>query len=644
MEKNRVDLKKATAILTGILVCIFAIAAFLMLYLYDNKYTASGPKGVDGTLVLSESALNDEPVVFLVEGWAYYADRLLEPEAFTSDTPPEPTSYIFIGGLNGFEEGSVDHSPHGSASYKMTIKIPQDMRTYMLELPEIFSAYKLYVNGTLAAEMGNPNVDNYWPKTGNSSLTIEAKDTIELLFNVSDYSHFYSGMVYPPAFGYGEDVSNLLNQRLVLRTILCAITLTIGFIAILFSFLNRKKTLPALYGLLCLSLIGFASYPITATFVSNMQPLYVIERFSFCAMLLLMVLLIRKLYAMKSNWTKLFLIFGVFMCLFSLILPALISSGNLNGMLVYSTFISIYEWLIALFITITTCYYCYHNIFPAKVLIVAILVFDCALVVDRLLPLYEPILSGWFIELASFLLIIAIGIVIGQKVAAQYNETAILNERTKNIEHLYQTQKTYFNLLKEEAEDLKKVRHDMHHHFTMIDGFIKNHQYDALSKYVSTWQPFLTDNQIKTYCTLDVINILSHHFDLLAKKQAIDFHIRCHMDKDRKIHISDSDLCSLYSNLIENAIEACQRIKEGKRFIKVAIVEPSGDSLMIRVWNSVDNDRIIKKNDTFLSTKDGHKGYGLLSIKTIVEKYDGSASFVWHKRDHIYESKIILNS
>ena len=534
---------------------------------------------------MDESTIENHSRIFLVNGWEYYNDCLLDPEDFTSNTPPIPTGYIFIGGLNGFESSEKSNFPHGKATYRLTIKIPDELKNYTLEVPKIFSAYRLYINGELKTQMGNPYKESYWPQTGNQLVNIEARNHIEIIFSVADYSHFYSGLVYPPSFGNSKDVTTLVDERLFLRTALCTITLTISFLSILFGFLSNKKTFPVLYSLLCIALIGYSLYPIAATFFNNMQPVYILEKFSFCIMLLIVLMLIRNIYNMKDKWSRIPLIFGFIMCVFSLVLPLLISSGHLGGMHFYSILISVYQWMVALFITGTTIHYFSRNIFPAKVLILAILVFDCALIMDRLLPLYEPIISGWFIELTSFILVIAIGIVICQKVAAQYNEAAVLNERAINMEQLYETQKTYFTLLKEEMEEIRKIRHDIHHHYTMIDGFIKNQQYDNLSNYISTWQPCFTNEQIKEYCNLDVINILSYHFDYIAQKNKIDLKIRCNVtiDKEKNINISDTDLCSLYSNLMENAMEACLRIKNNKRFIKVAIVCIFTNSLMIRI-------------------------------------------------------------
>ena len=184
-------------------VCAFAVAAFLFLYQSDNKYTANGPRGENGVLVLDEQTLHEYPVVFLTEGWEYYGGRLLSPEDFDfgdssltsdaydpKDAAPTPDAYIFIGQYGGFDAGDRTASPHGSASYRLTIKLPEKTGHYLLELPEIFSAYRAYVNGALVQTMGDPDPAAYRHETANRTVEISAPSgQVELLIAVSDFSH-----------------------------------------------------------------------------------------------------------------------------------------------------------------------------------------------------------------------------------------------------------------------------------------------------------------------------------------------------------------------------------------------------------------------------------------------------------------------
>ncbi len=59
-----------------------AVVAILFLYYFDNKYTAGGKQAENGILRLTEEEAENRPVRYLIEGWEYYPEVLLEPAAF----------------------------------------------------------------------------------------------------------------------------------------------------------------------------------------------------------------------------------------------------------------------------------------------------------------------------------------------------------------------------------------------------------------------------------------------------------------------------------------------------------------------------------------------------------------------------------
>jgi len=638
----------ARTAVTAAVVCCLAVAVCFAAYRYDNKYTALGEQASNGVLTLSDQALDAYPAIFLVDGWEYYGGALLTPEDFALN-PPIPSQYIFIGRYGGFEAGDPNAPPHGSASYRLKILVPDAVQTYTLELPEIYSAYRLYINGKLAAEMGNPDPGNYRPATGDRAISIQAGGNIDILLAVSDYSHFYSGVVYPPIFGEPQAVSVIMSARLAFRCVLCAVALTIGLLAALIGFLSRKSKLAILYCLLCVLFVGYACYPITRTFITSFQAQYVMENFSYNALLAVVILLTRDVCGQKNRLWIAFISFGSFMCLAAFAMVFLLPIGNLRIMMAYSALVSVYEWVTAFFITVTAALAVGKGVLRSRGLLYGFLIFDAALVMDRLLPLYEPIVTGWFIELASFALVIAVGAVIAREVAAGYRETAVITERANSMERLYQSQQGYFTVLRREIAETEKIRHDMRHHFTMIGGFVRNRQYEKLSEYLAEYGGAFRDGgERREYCPIDVINVLSGHYDVIAGQNDIYLDIRCDFsagegERDR-MDMSDSDLCCLYSNLMENAVESCSRVKTGRRVIRVAIVRPDADSLTIRVWNSTDGN-VRPGGSGFLSSKgEGRTGYGLLSIRSIAEKYGGRASFSWDRRERMFESSVTVTA
>ena len=91
--------------------------------------------------------------------------------------------------------------------------------------------------------------------------------------------------------------------------------------------------------------------------------------------------------------------------------------------------------------------------------------------------------------------------------------------------------------------------------------------------------------------------------------------------------MKESELCSFWGNLLDNAIEACCVIENGRRWISIAI-EPQKSMLFIRINNSMKETPIIKKRK-FISRKPQSEkhGYGLKNVERIVHRYDGEISY-----------------
>lgn len=105
------------------------------------------------------------------------------------------------------------------------------------------------------------------------------------------------------------------------------------------------------------------------------------------------------------------------------------------------------------------------------------------------------------------------------------------------------------------------------------------------------------------------------------------------------IIVDDMDFIILFENLINNAIEAASKCKE-KRKIELTMKNVN-DTLIFKLWNS--NSKLPnRKGKKFLTDKmdtAGH-GWGIESVKHIVEKYNGSVHFSYD--ESFFEVDIII--
>ncbi len=92
----------------------------------------------------------------------------------------------------------------------------------------------------------------------------------------------------------------------------------------------------------------------------------------------------------------------------------------------------------------------------------------------------------------------------------------------------------------------------------------------------------------------------------------------------KRLEIDYGDIGVLYGNLLDNAIEACRKIPEKERFIRVENKYHAGKLLLV-INNSKEN----RKNEHFKTTKKDlySHGHGVASVRRVVEKYNGVIQF-----------------
>ncbi len=106
----------------------------------------------------------------------------------------------------------------------------------------------------------------------------------------------------------------------------------------------------------------------------------------------------------------------------------------------------------------------------------------------------------------------------------------------------------------------------------------------------------------------------------IAKEKNIDINLE--LDIQTQINIPDIDMCTILGNLIDNSIEACEKL-ETEKIINMRIVT-KGNNIIIKIRNNT-NGKLKEHNGRFITTKSyGMHGIGLEQIDNIVRKYKGN--------------------
>lgn len=256
------------------MVCLCSSLFFLGLYQFNNKYGQDTIQAANGILALSEEELQKSPVRFLVSGWAFYPDALLTPEEILDES--HYMRYLSIGEQTNFSS-PASPSPYGCGTYQMTFFLPERKEVYALEIPEVFSAYNLYLDQDLILQMGEPAQGT--PLVQNRMVTFHGGKPVTLTIAVSNYDHFYGGIVYPPAFGTMLAVNTTRGIRFAFCLFGCTVTFVCALLSFYFSRRMKQKN-TFLFGLICLAMCGLSSYPVLHMLAAvSIFPWYTIELF-----------------------------------------------------------------------------------------------------------------------------------------------------------------------------------------------------------------------------------------------------------------------------------------------------------------------------------------------------------------------------
>jgi sensor histidine kinase regulating citrate/malate metabolism len=203
-------------------------------------------------------------------------------------------------------------------------------------------------------------------------------------------------------------------------------------------------------------------------------------------------------------------------------------------------------------------------------------------------------------------------------------------------------QQEYFvNETKKNFEEMSQIRHDTKNYLLCIEELLKDNNTDEAIRYIQALKEEKLSNTRKYVNThSDVVNaIINSKFSKCQDNNiAIDYNITGDFS-----NVSDVDISILLSNLLDNSIEACLKCNiDTTQKIFISICDEKG-YLHIVVKNTIKKS-VLERNPTLKTTKSNNKyhGFGTLTIRDIVNKYDGSIDV--YERNLEFFSDILLKT
>lgn len=224
------------------------------------------------------------------------------------------------------------------------------------------------------------------------------------------------------------------------------------------------------------------------------------------------------------------------------------------------------------------------------------------------------------------------------KVLEQTNQNATLDENIRMTGKLLDAQSNHYKMLTDNINKAKTAKHDLHHHILVMQSYLHNKQFEELEEYLNQYQVRLTESTQPSLCEHYIVDAILHHYRSVAAESGIQFAVN--VDMPVQVAINDLDICIILGNVIENAIEACQRMKDTGQFIKLHI-KMIGDMVVVTLDNSYDGS--VRETATALvsSKRSGcQEGIGLASVKSVINKYNGVLQIDYSA--NIFKTSIML--
>ena len=233
-------------------------------------------------------------------------------------------------------------------------------------------------------------------------------------------------------------------------------------------------------------------------------------------------------------------------------------------------------------------------------------------------------------QLAIIAITVTIYIVIEMK---KENEERIKEKQAYNR---LETKNDYYEKVEESQNQIRRLYHDMNNHLYNIQMMNKSSE-DA-SDYIVSLQNELKEARKTRVSGNSLFDIIVDEKMNICKNKGIEFDID--VDSKNTGFIKNMDMSSILANILDNAIEACDKMTSNKKYIKLTSMW-ADDMFVIICENSKENE-VKKIGDRFITDKlnKSEHGIGIKSVEKSVKNYDGNMMIFCD--DSLFKVKIMI--
>lgn len=214
------------------------------------------------------------------------------------------------------------------------------------------------------------------------------------------------------------------------------------------------------------------------------------------------------------------------------------------------------------------------------------------------------------------------------------------NQRLQNEAAMIHTQMEAADLRLQELnraqEQTREYRHNMRHHFSLLQALVSEGDLDRIAEYLHSAQSDLDTFTPTRYCENETANLLLSSFEAKAKRAGVTLTVDAKLPE--ALPLSDTELCSLLANSLENAVTAAAALPPACKKAVAFWSAVHQEKLLLSVENPYGG-QVTMQDGLPRAAREGH-GYGVRSIAAIAETHGGQALF--SADDGVFSLKVVL--
>lgn len=186
----------------------------------------------------------------------------------------------------------------------------------------------------------------------------------------------------------------------------------------------------------------------------------------------------------------------------------------------------------------------------------------------------------------------------------------------------YHSQIAVYKMLTEQYRQSERLRHDMKNHVIALSALSRNKEWEKIDAYLKNMEGIVLDAG-EDMTGNKAVDALLYQKRRQAEEENIKW--ECDVQMPKGCCINEFDLCVLFGNILDNALEACGRMQRGEyHFINIQ-AKMVKKCFLLEVKNSMDMTE--KYTEGFTSKGDAQEhGIGLLNVGDVVNKYNGAVN------------------